>query len=278
MGAAKAVAGRLAGVKMAHAIEVSDITKTFGTRKALDGVSLSVAAGEMTALIGPSGSGKSTLLRSLTGLNLGDAGSASVVTVGGRQVQSGGRLSAEIRDVRRGLGFIFQQFNLVGRLSLMSNVLIGCLGRIPGWRGLVGAFPADERAKALAALERVGLGEYADRRASTLSGGQQQRGAIARALLQGAKAVLADEPIASLDPVAARRVMELLGDLNRTEGLTVVVSLHQVDAAVNFCRRVIAMREGRIVYDGSPGGLSQERLREIYGPEYEELAREGASV
>jgi phosphonate transport system ATP-binding protein len=262
---------------MAHAIEVSGITKTFGTRKALDGVSLSVAAGEMTALIGPSGSGKSTLLRSLSGLNLGDAGGGSV-TVGGLSVQSGGRLSAEIRDVRRSLGFIFQQFNLVGRLSLMSNVLIGCLGRIPGWRGLVGAFPAEERAKARAALERVGLGEYADRRASTLSGGQQQRGAIARALLQGAKAVLADEPIASLDPVAARRVMELLGDLNRSEGLTVVVSLHQVDAAVNFCRRVIAMREGRIVYDGPPGGLTQERLRDIYGPEYEELAREGASV
>jgi phosphonate transport system ATP-binding protein len=259
---------------MAQAITVSQLSKTFGTRKALKSVDLSIQPGEMAALIGPSGSGKSTLLRSLGGLNIGDSGT---VTIGNRTVQANGRVSSEIRAVRRGLGFIFQQFNLVGRLSLLTNVLIGSLGRVSGWRGTFGLFPAEERAKAAAALDRVGLGEYGERRASTLSGGQQQRGAIARALLQGADTVLADEPIASLDPVSARRVMELLAKLNQEEGLTVVVSLHQVDAAVTFCKRVVAMRDGAIVYDGAPAGLTQDILRNVYGPEYEDFAQVGVS-
>jgi phosphonate transport system ATP-binding protein len=261
------------GIIVTQAIVVSGLTKTFGTRQALKGVELSIAKGEITGLIGPSGSGKSTLLRSLGGLNLGDGGR---VEVGGRAVQEGGRISREIRDVRRRLGFIFQQFNLVGRLSLFSNVLVGSLGRTPGWRGLLGLFPAEEKAKAAAALERVGLSEFGERRTSTLSGGQQQRGAIARALVQGADILLADEPIASLDPVSARRVMDLLADLNAKDGITVVVSLHQVDAAMRWCKRVIAMRDGAVCYDGPPTGLSQERLKDIYGPEYEDLAREEA--
>lgn len=259
---------------MAQAINVSQLSKTFGTRKALKSIDLAIQPGEMAALIGPSGSGKSTLLRSLGGLNIGDGGT---VTIGGRTVQSNGKISSEIRAVRQGLGFIFQQFNLVGRLSLMTNVLIGCLGRVPGWRGTFGLFPADEKAKAAAALDRVGLSDYGERRASTLSGGQQQRGAIARALLQGADTVLADEPIASLDPVSARRVMELLARLNVEEGLTVVVSLHQVDAAVTFCKRVVAMRDGAIVYDGAPAGLTQDILRNVYGPEYEDFAQVGVT-
>ncbi|MFC3711611.1 phosphonate ABC transporter ATP-binding protein [Sphingoaurantiacus capsulatus] len=259
---------------MAQAIQVSQLSKTFGTRKALKSVDLSIQPGEMVALIGPSGSGKSTLLRSLGGMNVGDTGT---VTIGNRKVQSNGKISSEIRSVRRGLGVIFQQFNLVGRLSLMTNVLMGCLGRIPGWRGTLGFFPVDEKEKAVAALDRVGLSEYGERRASTLSGGQQQRGAIARALLQGANTLLADEPIASLDPVSARRVMELLARLNVEEGLTVVVSLHQVDAAVTFCKRVIAMRDGAMVYDGAPAGLTQDILRNIYGPEYEDFAQVGVS-
>ena len=259
---------------MAQAINVSQLSKTFGTRKALKSIDLAIQPGEMAALIGPSGSGKSTLLRSLGGLNIGDGGT---VTIGGRTVQSNGKISSEIRAVRQGLGFIFQQFNLVGRLSLMTNVLIGCLGRVPGWRGTFGLFPADEKAKAAAALDRVGLSDYGERRASTLSGGQQQRGAIARALLQGADTVLADEPIASLDPVSVRRVMELLARLNVEEGLTVVVSLHQVDAAVTFCKRVVAMRDGAIVYDGAPAGLTQDILRNVYGPEYEDFAQVGVT-
>jgi phosphonate transport system ATP-binding protein len=259
---------------MAQAINVSQLSKSFGARLALKSVDLTIRPGEMAALIGPSGSGKSTLLRSLAGLNVGDAGR---VTIGDRTVQADGKVSSEIRDVRRGLGFIFQQFNLVGRLSLMTNVLIGSLGRVSGWRGTLGFFPAAEKAKAAAALDRVGLSEFGERRASTLSGGQQQRGAIARALVQGADVVLADEPIASLDPVSARRVMELLAKLNAEEGLTVVVSLHQVDAAVTFCKRVVAMRDGSVVYDGSPEGLTQPILRDIYGPEYEDFAQVGVS-
>ncbi len=256
---------------MAQAILVSGLTKTFGSRQALKNVDLSIAAGEIAGLIGPSGSGKSTLLRSLTGLNTADCGT---VSIGGRTVQDGGKISGDIRTVRRKVGFIFQQFNLVGRLSLMTNVLIGAMGRISGWRGTFGFFARAERDEAAAALNRVGLSEYGERRASTLSGGQQQRGAIARALFQGADTVLADEPIASLDPVSARKVMELLARLNSEEGMTVVVSLHQVDAAMKYCKRIVAMRDGAVVYDGAPSGLSQERLRDIYGPEYEELGRE----
>ncbi len=260
---------------MAQAIAVSGLCKQFGTRQALKAVDLSVAPGEMLALIGPSGSGKSTLLRGIAGLNVCESGR---VEIGERKVQANGRLSRHIRDVRRSLGFIFQQFNLVGRLTLISNVLVGSLGRVDAWRGLLGFFPAAERAKAAAALERVGLTDYAARRTSTLSGGQQQRGAIARALVQGASVVLADEPIASLDPVSARRVMELLADLNAKEGLTVVVSLHQVEAATRWCKRIIAMRDGAMVYDGTAAGLTQDRLREIYGPEYEDIERPGAAA
>ena len=256
---------------MAQAILVSGLCKTFGHRQALKAVSLSIQPGEIAGLIGPSGSGKSTLLRSLTGLNCADQGS---VSIGGRSVQDGGKISRDIRAVRRRVGFIFQQFNLVGRLSLLTNVLIGAMGRMSGWRGTLGMFGRVERGEAAAALNRVGLGEFGERRASTLSGGQQQRGAIARAMFQGADTMLADEPIASLDPVSARKVMELLARLNAEEGMTVVVSLHQVDAAMKYCRRIIAMRDGAVVYDGPPAGLSQDRLRDIYGPEYEELGRE----
>jgi phosphonate transport system ATP-binding protein len=268
-------ASRLAkvGVLMAQAIVVSGLKKAFGSRQALKGVDLQVQPGEIVALIGPSGSGKSTLLKNLIASYVADSGT---VSIGGRAVQQDGRVAKDIREVRRSVGFIFQQFNLIGRLSLMSNVLIGCLGRVPGWRGTLGLFPADEKAKAQAALDRVGLSEFGARRSSTLSGGQQQRGAIARALLQGADTLLADEPIASLDPVAARRVMELLAELNAERNLTVIVSLHQVDAAMAFTKRVVAMRDGAVVYDGPPQGLSQERLRDIYGPEYEELTPIGA--
>jgi phosphonate transport system ATP-binding protein len=164
----------------------------------------------------------------------------------------------------------------VGRLSLFTNVALGSLGRIDGWRGLLGLWPAETKAAAMAALARVGVADYAGQRANTLSGGQQQRGAIARALVQKAKIILADEPVASLDPVSARRVMEILCDLNRTDGLTVIVTLHQVDYALRYCRRVVALKAGRIVYDGPPSGLDKPRLIDIYGPEFEDVFWEGA--
>ena len=256
-------------------LSIRNVSRTFGARRALDDVSLDVQRGEMIALIGPSGSGKSTLLRSLSGLQVIDPG-AGVIEAFGAPVQSSGKVSSRVREARIRIGFIFQQFNLVGRLSLFTNVALGSLGRIPFVRGFLGAWPAETSAAVMAALARVGVAEYAAQRANTLSGGQQQRGAIARALVQRAKIILADEPVASLDPVSARRVMEILRDLNRTDGLTLVVTLHQVDYALRYCDRVVALKAGRIVYDGSAEGLDKDRLIDIYGPEFEDVFWEGA--
>jgi len=246
-----------------------EVSKTFGTRKALDCVSVTVAAGEMVALIGPSGSGKSTLLRAITGLAPIDAG-AGVIEVFGETVQANGRVTGAVRRARGRLGMIFQQFNLVGRLSLFTNVMLGALGRLPAWRGMLGLWPAQDKALAMAALHRVGVSDYAAQRSNTLSGGQQQRGAIARAIVQGASGILADEPVASLDPVSARKVMEQLVELNQRDGLSVIVTLHQVDYAIRYCDRVIALKSGKIVYDGPTTGLDHKTLIDIYGPEFED--------
>src|SRR5271154_454789 len=252
----------------AAVLRVRGISKTFGERRALAGVSLSVRRGEMIALIGPSGSGKSTLLRSLSGLIPIDADEGSIEAFD-LQVQARGRVSDKVREARIRIGFIFQQFNLVSRLSLFTNAALGSLGRIGFWRGLFGLWPAETKAAAMAALARVGVAEYAGQRANTLSGGQQQRGAIARALVQRAKIILADEPVASLDPVAARRVMEILKDLNAQDGLTVLVTLHQVDYALRYCKRAVALKAGKVAYDGPTEGLDRSRLVDIYGPEFE---------
>lgn len=257
-------------------LSVRNASRTFAGRRALDGVSLSLAPGEMVALIGPSGSGKSTLLRAISGLLTLDAGGGSIEAFG-ETVQADGRLSRRVRGLRSRIGVVFQQFNLVGRLSLYANVALGALGRTPPLRGLLGLWPAAVRTQAMAALARVGIADYAGQRASTLSGGQQQRGAIARALVQQARLVLADEPVASLDPAAARRVLDLLRALNRSDGLTVMVTLHQVDYALRYCDRVIALKAGRLVYDGPPAELNRERLAHIYGEEFEDVFWEGAS-
>jgi phosphonate transport system ATP-binding protein len=260
-------------------LSIRAASKTFGSRRALDAVSLDVGRGEMIALIGPSGSGKSTLLRSIDGLQTideGASGGEGVITAFGGPVQARGRVSDQVRQARIRIGFIAQQFNLVGRLSLFTNVALGSLGRISQWRGLLGAWPSETRSAAMAALHRVGVADYAGQRANTLSGGQQQRGAIARALVQKAKIILADEPVASLDPVSARKVMEILRDLNKSDGLTVVVTLHQVDYALRYCDRVVALKAGRKVYDGPTSGLDRDQLIDIYGPEFEDVFWEGA--
>lgn len=249
---------------MKSAIRVEGLSKSFGGKQVLFDLGLDVNAGEMVALIGASGSGKSTLLRHLSGLACGDRHAPSSIQVLGGSVQATGRLSAEVRRLRADIGYIFQQFNLVGRLSVLGNVLIGRLGRMPRWRGSLGMFSPEEKELAMASLERVGLAEYAHRRASTLSGGQQQRVAIARALTQEAEVILADEPIASLDPESARKVMDILADINETDGKTVVVTLHQVDYAVRYCRRVVALKSGRIHFDGSVQALGGAFLNELY--------------
>ncbi|MBC6983739.1 phosphonate ABC transporter ATP-binding protein [Caulobacter sp. 17J80-11] len=255
---------------------VRAVTKTFGSHRALDGVSVEVRAGEMVALIGPSGSGKSTLLRAITGLAPIDRG-VGAIDVFGVAVQRDGRVTGQVRKARARLGFVFQQFNLVGRLSLFTNTLLGALPRLGFWRGLLGAWPQSEKRRAMAALARVGVADYAGQRANTLSGGQQQRGAIARVLVQGAQAILADEPVASLDPVSARRVMELLVELNQRDGLGVIVTLHQVDYAIRYCDRVIALQKGKVVYDGPSKTLGRAKLIEIYGPEIEDAFWEGVA-
>jgi phosphonate transport system ATP-binding protein len=255
---------------MQPAIRVTTLSKSFGKRRALDAANLEIVPGEMVALIGASGSGKSTLLRHIAGLVCCDPGTGEVL-VHGETVQRNGRLVPEIRRVRAGIGFIFQQFNLVGRLPLIVNVLTGALHRMPLWRSLARQFSREELRLGLEALARVGIADQASQRASTLSGGQQQRGAIARALVQRARILLADEPIASLDPESSRNVMEILAAINREDRCTVLVSLHQVNVALKYCPRTVALRQGRVVYDGPSADLSPALLRELYGAEADEI-------
>ncbi|MBN2753149.1 MAG: phosphonate ABC transporter ATP-binding protein [Rhodospirillaceae bacterium] len=264
------------------AIQIANLSKTFGkspkgrdgTHRALDDISLSIGRGEMVALIGASGSGKSTLIRHVSGLLVADRakiGRSSKVSINGCVVQSNGRLNGNVRRLRVEVAVIFQQFNLVGRLSLLENVLLGGLGRIGFWRGSLGRFNRTEKLAAMEALSRVGMEAYAMQRASTLSGGQQQRGAIARALVQKASIILADEPIASLDPESARRVMDSLATINREDGTTVVVSLHQVAYAKKYCPRSVALAHGKVLHDGPSAALDLETLCTLYGAQCEDL-------
>ena len=219
---------------MTTAIHIRALSKTFSSgRQALQGIDLTIRAGEMVALIGASGSGKSTLLRHLAGLMPADRATESLIEIHGRTVQKRGRIADDVRDIRSGVGFVFQQFNLVDRLPVIVNVLVGTLHRVPLWRSLIRRFTREEVAQGVSALQRVGIEDCRNQRASTLSGGQQQRAAIARALVQGAKVILADEPIASLDPESSRKVMDILQRVNQEDGCTVVVSLHQVKDALN---------------------------------------------
>jgi len=259
-----------------EAIRIERLSKTFNNgRKALDEIDLRVEPGEMVALIGASGSGKSTLLRHIAGFTASDE-QPSEIQILGRPIQRNGRIVREVRRIRRDIGFVFQQFNLVNRISVETNVLVGALARLPLWRRLTGAFPRHERELALAALREVGIGDHLRERAGNLSGGQQQRAAIARALVQQARIILADEPIASLDPESSRRVMDMLRKLNSERQLTVLVSLHQVDIAMQYCPRTVALRRGKIVYDGPSASLTPALLQQLYGDDARELLDEHA--
>jgi len=241
-------------------LEIDRASKHFGTTRALDDVSLSIPDGQMVGIIGRSGAGKSTMLRLINRLIDPDSG----------QIRHGSVVATRLRGRqlltwRARCAMIFQQFNLVGRLDVMTNVLIGRVGYKSTPAVLFKQFNADDRAHAVLALERLGLLDQALQRADTLSGGQQQRVAIARALVQEPKIILADEPIASLDPANAQRVMESLRQINREDGLTVLCNLHHIDVAREFCDRVVGMVSGKVVFDGPVADLDAATIEQIYG-------------
>jgi phosphonate transport system ATP-binding protein len=237
-----------------------------GGVRALDDVSFEVSRGEFVVVIGLSGSGKSTLLRCINRLVEPTAGR---VWIDGVEVTALDREG--VRRLRREVGMIFQQFNLVKRLPVLTNVLTGRLGYLPPWWSLVNYWPPEVVQQALEALERVGIREKAGVRADQLSGGQQQRVGIARALMQQPKLILADEPVASLDPATSHSVLRYVEELNRQEGITVLCSLHFLSLARRYGTRVLALKEGRLVFDGPPGEIDPRRFREIYGEDAVEV-------
>ncbi|MCA3288285.1 MAG: phosphonate ABC transporter ATP-binding protein [Roseomonas sp.] len=243
-----------------HSLVIETVTKRYGTTLALDDVSFVVDPGEFVALLGPSGAGKSTLFRCVTRLVAPDTG---VVRVLGRDMSALG--GQELRLARRDVGLIFQQFNLIGRLSAMDNVLAGRMGHASTLRVMLRRFTHADRQLALAALDRVGLLERAGQRADSLSGGQQQRVAIARVLAQQARLLLADEPVSSLDPQSAENVLGILRSIARETGIAVVCALHQVDLARRYADRVVALRGGRKLLDASVNAFDQNAFQELYG-------------
>jgi phosphonate transport system ATP-binding protein len=241
-------------------LQLVDLTRRFGDKKAVNQAGVTIGDGEMVGIIGRSGAGKSTLLRLIN--RLIDPSEGQILYHGTDVTALRG---STLRAWRARTAMIFQQFNLVNRLDVLTNVMCGRLYDMPAPRVLLKWFTPAERALAVQALDRLGIAELAMNRADTLSGGQQQRVAIARALMQRPRILLADEPIASLDPLNAKLVMDALADINRRDGITILTNLHTLDTARSYCRRIIGMSTGRIVYDGAPDGLTDNVLREIYG-------------
>lgn len=244
------------------AVRITGLGKTYPGKKdpALSGVSLDVARGEIVVLLGLSGSGKSTLLRHVNGLETPTSG--AIQSLGEDVAALRGNA---LRTLRGRIGFIFQQFELVGPLTVLENVLTGSLSRLRGPRIGARSYPRALRLAALGHLDRVGLLEQAYQRADTLSGGQQQRVAIARALMQDPEILLADEPVASLDPESSSQVMALIREIAAERGLTVLCSLHQVELALGWGDRVVGLRAGEVVLDTSTDHLSKDQVMEIYG-------------
>lgn len=239
-------------------IEVLGLSKRYGERTALSEVNLQVAAGEMLVVLGPSGAGKSTLLRCINRLTEPSAGE---VRIGGEPAPT---TRAGLRHLRSQVGMIFQDHNLVPRLSVLKNVLAGRLSRMPQWMSLLQLFRNEDLRIALDCLKRVELDDRAWSRADRLSGGQQQRVGIARALAQEPRAILADEPVASLDPKSARVVLSDLKSAARELGIAVLCNLHQVGYALEFADRVIGIHAGRVVFEGTPAELNASALSRIY--------------
>ena len=250
-------------------VQLIGLSKRFGQTRAVDDVTLGILPGSFVSIIGRSGAGKSTLLRLINRLVDPDdgeirSGDVNVLSYNG----------AALATWRRRTAMIFQQFNLIDRLDLLTNTLVGRLPTMPLVPALIGAFGEDDIRDAIRVLHRLDLASHAEIRADQVSGGQQQRVAIARALMQDPKILLADEPIASLDPRSARRVLETLQRINREDNLTVLCNLHSVEAAKSYSDRIIGMASGRVVFDGPPDALGDDQVIEIYGtldPEAEEI-------
>ena len=250
-------------------LEFRNVTKRFGETVAVDNVSLSFVPGQMVGVIGRSGAGKSTLLRLVNRLV---AASSGEISFKGTNVSE--LTGRDLRVWRARCAMIFQQFNLVNRLDVLTNVLIGRIGTAGTLPVMFKHFPTEDRARAAMALDRLDLLNQALQRADTLSGGQQQRVAIARTLIQQPDIILADEPIASLDPRNARLVMEALRKINREDQITVICNLHTLDAARAYCDRIVGMAQGRVVFDGAPSELTNSVIQTIYGSDGEDAVDE----
>ena len=244
-------------------IEFDHVSKVYANGTVgLDDVTLTIQDGEFVAIIGRSGAGKSTLLRAVNRMHPITGGK---LTVNGTDVSS---LSGKrLRKFRRGIGMVFQSFNLVTRTSVIKNVLSACVPDMPFWRVLLGAFRREDKIKALESLEKVGILDKAYVRADQLSGGQQQRVALARTLTQDPRIILADEPVAALDPVTARQVMQDFVHINQEMGISILLNIHHVELALEYADRIIGIRSGRIVYDGPSANVDQAVLDAIYADE-----------
>lgn len=248
-------------------LEVKNLTKIYdGGVLALDNVSFSIDQGEFLAVIGLSGSGKSTLLRCIN--RLIDPTEGQVIWDG---VDITSANQSELRLIRRKIGMVFQHFNLVTRSKVITNVLAGRLGYVNPAMSLFNRFPERDTQAALNQLERVGIADQANKRADELSGGQQQRVGIARAMIQEPEMILVDEPVASLDPVLAHSIMQYLEHINQEDGVTVLCSLHFLDLVHRYADRAIALNEGKLMFDGSPGEIDDQKFKEIYGKEAERV-------
>jgi phosphonate transport system ATP-binding protein len=237
-------------------LTIEGMTKAFNGRPAIEDVSFTVSEHEFVTVLGPSGAGKTTLFRCVTGLLVADRGTAKI---------GEDDITALRGRARRRVAVVFQQFNLVGRINALDNVLAGRLGYAPAWRGLLRHFDRRDRLLALECLDRVGMLPYATQRADHLSGGQQQRVAIARALAQQPDLIVADEPVASLDPTASAGVLELLRGIARSEGVGIVCSLHQVPYARAYSDRVVGLSHGRVAFDVPTGRFDRTAFEELYG-------------
>lgn len=246
-------------------LSLVNVSKTYlrGKLVALTNVSFDVGQGEFVVILGPSGAGKSTMLRCINRLAQPTGGQ---IFLRGQEVTDASR---SLRKARQEIGMVFQQFNLVTRLSVMTNVLSGRLSYRSTWRSLFYSFTREDRAIALECLEMVALGHKAFQRADTLSGGEQQRVAIARALAQRPKLILADEPVASLDPKIARQVLDYLKDISQRLGISVICNLHQIDFAREYAERIIGLSQGKLIFDGPPSALTDDILGQIYASRME---------